>query len=173
MDKSSFTLWYSVASYALAILLALRWLGYCISRFLATWSTFVILKYLQYTEIKLLRRLRLRTTIGDVVLYIVLLSANVICISWKVQSINDLNARTASMLSTNLALLLPSADIVADSFRVSLRTYTKVHIAIASLVLVQGILHPCLSAYGNGLLWNIKSITGIAVSVHILKTDFY
>ncbi|KAL5382855.1 hypothetical protein PMIN06_010598 [Paraphaeosphaeria minitans] len=145
VGQSSLTLWYSVAACALVIFLALRWLTYYVSRCVTTWSTYVILKYLQYTEIKLLRRLRLRTTIGDVILYIVLLSANVICISWKVQSLTDFNTRTASMLSTNLVLLLPSADTIAD-------------------MIVQSILHPCLAAYNSGLLWNVRFITGITIN---------
>lgn len=170
-ENANTTLWYSVAACALVTFFALRWLTYCISRFLTTWSIYVILKYLQYTEIQLLRRLSIHVTIGDVILYIILLSANVICIGWRVQSLTDLNTRTASMLTTNLALLLPSIDIVSGTLRISLRTYKKIHTAIASLVVVQGILHPCLAAYPNGLLWDLRSITGMTVSGHSPNSD--
>lgn len=160
LGRNHFTVWYSIATLSVIMLLALRWLSYIVLRFLGAWFISIITKCAQQ---RLLRKNAARTTVGHVILYVLVFGANITCSIWGVNSLDALKSRIASLLLTNVALLSPGADIIADVLRISLSTYKTAHTLVAIIALIQSILHPCLEVYHRGLTWNFASASGLTV----------
>jgi hypothetical protein len=80
-------------------------------------------------------------SVKDVLFPVLYLTANGVCMGWGVKASEDLSSWCASLLATNLVLLLPRASIAADILHVSLRTYHQMHSIISLVALIEGFVH--------------------------------
>jgi hypothetical protein len=163
MDKLPFELWYLVGILSATVLLALLWITRLLYSLLACSVLRVLLKHLRYSEISVLRLISLHVTYGEVLGFASFLAGNAICLAWKTTTLRSLSTQSASLFASNLAILLPSADILADTLRISLTTYRKGHSIVALVALVEMLLHVTLELLQNKWANNIVSITGILV----------
>jgi hypothetical protein len=153
---------YAIVTFGLVLLLVL----YLVTRFVCQWVaslvSHAILKYLVYATINLLNYKQ--PPVQDVVFTIVYISANAVCIGWKIESAQELSSRCASLLVTNLVVLLPGADVAADILQISLKSYLRVHSIIGLVALIEGSIHAALQLTRHKWNNDIVTATGLAVS---------
>ena len=138
---SSPSVWYSILCAGLVVFLILFFITRLAFQWLASRITDAILKYLVYSTISLFRLLKWRFSIKDVLFPILYLIANGVCMGWGIKAAEELSSRCASLITTNLVLLLPRASIAADILHVSLRNYYQIHSIISLVALIEGSVH--------------------------------
>jgi hypothetical protein len=156
--------WYSIVSAGLAVFLVSCFITRLAFQWLAARITDAILKYLVYSTMSLYRLPRWRFSVKDVLFPVLYLTANGVCMGWGVKASEDLSSRCASLLATNLVLLLPGASIAADILHVSLRTYHRMHSIIGLVALIEGSVHVGQKLITVRWTGDMSSISGIAVS---------
>jgi len=160
------SIWYSILLAGLVAFLIL-----CFSTRLAFWwlaalVTDAILKYLVYSTTSVFLVSKWRISVKDVLFLLLYLSANGVCMGWGVEAAKELSSRSASMLVTNLVLLLPGANIAADILYISLRTYQRTHSIVGLVALIQGSIHAGRELTIHGWNSNISIISGTAVRIY-------
>jgi hypothetical protein len=156
--------WYSIVSAGLVVFLVSCFITRLALQWLASRIIDATLKYLVYSTISLYRLPRWRFSVKDVLFPVLYLSANGVCMGWGVKAVEALSSRCASLLATNLILLLPSASIAADILHVSLRTYHRMHSIIGLVALIEGSIHAGQKLTAVGWTGDMSSVSGIAVS---------
>jgi len=159
------SIWYSILAAGLLTLLAL-----CLSvrqalQWLAALATDAALKYLVYSTTSLFPLSSWRISIKDSLFPLLYVSANGICLGWGVTAAEELSSRSASMLATNLILLLPGTSIAADILHISLRVYHQYHGIIGLIALIEGSIHAGREFTAHGWTSNVGTISGTAVCV--------
>jgi hypothetical protein len=84
-----------------------------------------------------------------------------------VNAAEELSRRSASMLATNLILLLPGASIAADILHVSLRTYHQTHSIVALVALIEASIHGGRELTARRWTGDVNTISGTAVCVYV------
>lgn len=97
--------------------------------------TGAMLKYLVYSTTSLFWLPNWRFSVKDLLFPVLYLSINGVCMGWSVRAAEELSNQCASLLATNLVLLLPETSVAADALHISLQTYYLVH-SIIGLVAV-------------------------------------
>lgn len=159
---------YFVLSTGLVAFLILCFGGYPILRWMAALATDAILKYLVYSTASFFKLPELRISGIDALFTLLYISANGICIGWGVESADELSRRSASMLTTNLILLLPGASIIADLLHISLRTYNQIHSVVGMVALIEGSIHAGQELKAHGWISDMSMISGTTVRVYAL-----
>jgi hypothetical protein len=168
MDRPfSPSIWYSILAAGLVAFVALCFSARLALRRLAALATDAALKYLVYSTTSLFRRSSWRVSAKDVLFALLYVSANGICLGWGVKAAEELSSRSASMLATNLILLLPGASIAADILHVSLRTYHRTHSIVGLVALIEGSIHAGRELTAQGWTGDVRTISGTAVRVYI------
>lgn len=162
-------IWYSILSAGLIAFLILFFSTRLALRWLAALITDVILKYLVYSTTSFFRISHWRISAKDVIFPLLYVTANGICMGWGVNAVKELSSRSASMLATNLILLLPSSNIAADILHISLRVYQQNHSIVGLVALIQASIHAGRELTAHGWTGNIDTTSGIAVCTHELK----
>jgi hypothetical protein len=156
--------WYSIICAGLVVFLVSCFITRLALQWLASRITDATLKYLVYSTISLYRLPRWRFSVKDVLFPVLYLSANGVCMGWGVKAAEELSSRCASLLATNLILLLPGASIAADILHVSLRTYHGMHSIIGLVALIEGSVHAGQKLTAVEWTGDMGSVSGIAVS---------
>jgi hypothetical protein len=174
MDRSfSPSIWYSILFAGLVAFLILCFSTRLAFRWLAALVTDAILKYLVYSTTSLFIVPKWRISVKDVLIPLLYVSANGVCMGWGVETAEELSSQSASMLATNLVLLLPGANIAADILHVSLTTYQRTHSIVGLVALIQGSIHAGRELTVHGWSSNISTISGTAVRVYQLMLVLY
>jgi hypothetical protein len=148
------------------LLLLILYLSICIIyRWIALQISNTILKYLVYTTISFFGLFNQKPLVKDVILTIIFISANTICVRWNIKSKYELSVRCASMLVTNLIILLPSASTLADILQISRRNYQRAHSIIGLVALIEGSIHAILELVRHNWNSSIINITGLVVRI--------
>ncbi|KAJ6280805.1 hypothetical protein J3E71DRAFT_362223 [Bipolaris maydis] len=92
-------------------------------QWLAALITDAILKYLVYSTTSPFGIFKWRLSAKDTMFPILFVCANGICKGWGAKAAKELSSQSASMLATNLILLLPRSNAVADILHISLRIF--------------------------------------------------
>jgi hypothetical protein len=156
--------WYSIVCAGLVVFIISCFITRLAFQWLASRITDAILKYLVYSTVSLFRTPKWRFSVKDLLFPVLYLSANGVCMGWDVKAAEELSKRCASMLATNLVLLLPGASIAADILHVSLRTYHGMHSIIGLVAVIQGSVHAGQKLTAVGWTRDMGSVSGIAVS---------
>lgn len=156
--------WYSIVCAGLVVFLVLHLITRLAVQWLASRITDAILKYLVYSTMSLFRLPKWRFSVKDVLFPVLYLIANGVCMGWGVKAAEELSLRCASLLATNLVLLLPGASIAADILHVSLRTYHQMHSTIGLVALIEGSVHAGQKLTTVRWTGDMGSISGTAVS---------
>jgi hypothetical protein len=155
--------WYAILTAGLVALIVL----YRITHFAIRWTKSVVrhafLRYILYATISLYKS-GCQPSVMDALFAVSYLSINGICIGWRVKSAQELSTRCASLLATNLVLLLPSSNITSDILRISLRSYHRIHSIIGLVALIEGSIHATLELVRQEWNANKVSLTGVVVS---------
>lgn len=160
-DPSS---WYSILCVGLVVFIISCFITSLAFRWLALQLTDAILKYLVYSTMSLFRLPRWRFSVNDLLFPVLYLTANGVCMGWGVRAAEELSDRCASLLATNLVLLLPGASIAADILHISLRTYHHMHSIAGLVAVIQGSVHAGQKLAAVGWTRDMGSVSGIAVS---------
>ena len=156
--------WYSIIGAALVVFLVLCFITRLAFQWLASRTTDAILKYLVYSTMSLFRLPKWRFSVKDVLFPVLYLIANGVCMGWGIKAAEELSSRCASLLATNLVLLLPGASIAADILHVSLRTYHRMHSVIGLVALIEGSIHAGQKLTAVRWTGDMGSVSGTAVS---------
>jgi hypothetical protein len=155
---------YAIVTFGLALLFVL----YYVTRFLCYWIaslvSHAILRYLIYATINLFNSLDKQASVKDILFTVVYISANAFCIGWNIKSAQELSSRCASLLVTNLIVLLPGASVAADILQISLRSYQGAHSIIGLIALTEGCIHAGLELTRHEWSGGTVKVTGLAVS---------
>lgn len=157
--------WYATA---MSLLISSILLGLSIYHFLRVFDSvikFLILKYLIYPSISLLKPAGIRLNYLDVGIALLFLCANGTCLAWRTESVDDLSSRSASLLVTNCILLLPGASITADGLRISLETHRKAHVAVGTISFLQCLVHVVIELAVRSWPGNARSLWGVVVRI--------
>jgi hypothetical protein len=156
--------WYSILCAGLVVFIIACFITSLAFQWLALHLTDAILKYLVYSTMSLFRLTKWRFSVKDLLFPVLYLSANGVCMGWGVKAAEELSSRCASLLATNLVLLLPGASIAADILHISLRTYHQMHSIVGLVAVIQGSIHAGQKLAAVGWTWDMGSVSGIAVS---------
>ena len=168
MDRPlSSSIWYAVLFAGLVAFLVLCFSIRLALRWLAAPVTDAILKYLVYSTTSVFGLSSWRVSAKDVLFAVLYVSANGVCMGWGVNAAEELSRRSASMLATNLILLLPGASIAADILHVSLRTYHQAHSTVGLVALIEGSIHAGHELTARRWTGDISTISGTAVRVYV------
>lgn len=174
--ESPYTTWYSVATVGiialLGIILVLRPILYKVIFALI----YIALKYIIYPRIRILDYFGVHLSIVDILSATTFVAANVLCIAWQVESTKQISIRAASMLATNLILLLLGASTTADMLFISLATFKKYHILIAIVATIEALLHTSLELSLQSWQMSRQTVSGVVVSLSNYipeKTNLY
>jgi hypothetical protein len=155
---------YAIVTFGLILLFVL----YLATRFVCRWIVSLIshamLRYLVYATISLFHSLDKQASVKDIILAVVYISANAVCVGWNVKSAQELSSRCASLLVTNLIVLLPGASVAADILHISLRTYRGAHSTIGLVALTEGCIHAGLELTRHEWDGGTVKVSGLAVS---------
>jgi hypothetical protein len=157
--------WYSIICAGLVVFLVSCFITCLAFQWLASRITDAILKYLVYSTMSLYGLPKWRFSVKDVLFPVLYLSANGVCMGWGVRAAKELSSWCASLLATNLILLLPGASMAADIFHVSLRTYHQLHSILGLVALIEGSVHAGQKLTAVGWTGDMGSVSGTAVSV--------
>ncbi|CAN9290163.1 unnamed protein product [Alternaria alternata] len=168
MDRPlSPSIWYAVLFAGLVAFLVLCFSIRLALRWLAAPVTDAILKYLVYSTTSVFGLSSWRISAKDVLFAVLYVSANGVCMGWGVNAAEELSRRSASMLATNLILLLPGASIAADILCISLGTYHQTHSIVGLVALIEGSIHAGHELTARRWTGDVNTISGTAVeSVH-------
>ena len=86
---------------------------------------------------------------------------------WGVNAAEELSRRSASMLATNLVLLLPGASIAADILYISLGTYHQTHSIVGLVALIEASIHGGRELTARRWTGDINTISGTVVRVYV------
>jgi hypothetical protein len=161
---TSFTVWYAAIILALIAILATFLVIRSFLKWLASVTVYFLLKYVVYYSPNVIRASGYNISPIYVLITLTYTIGNGICMGWGTQTVRELSTRSASLLATNLVLLLPGANVVADAFKISLRDYRKGHTAIATTALVEGIVHTALEVKIHGWRGDLTFIAGVIAS---------
>jgi hypothetical protein len=165
MDRlSNPSAWYSIVCAGLVVFIISCFITSLAFQWLASRIVDAILKYLVYSTVSLFGLPKWRLSVKDLLFPVLYLSANGVCMGWDVKAAEELSNRCASMLATNLVLLLPGASIAADILHISLRTYHRMHSIIGLVAVIQGSVHAGQKLTAVGWTRDMGSVSGIAVS---------
>ena len=156
--------WYSIVGAALVVFFVSCFTTRLAFQWLASRTTDAILKYMVYSTMSLFKLPKCRFSVKDLLFPVLYLIANGVCMGWGVNAAEELSNRCASLLATNLVLLLPGASIAADILHVSLRTYHQMHSTIGLVALIEGSVHGGQKLTAVQWTGDIGSISGTAVS---------
>ncbi|KAJ5025162.1 hypothetical protein J3E73DRAFT_392407 [Bipolaris maydis] len=112
---------YSVLFSGLIAFVILCFITRLVFQWLAALITDAILKYLVYSTTSPFGIFKWRLSAKDTMFPILFVCANGICKGWGAKAAKELSSQSASMLATNLILLLPRSNAVADILHISLR----------------------------------------------------
>jgi hypothetical protein len=161
---------YAVVVVGLLLLVLL----YLSTRFVCQWITSLAyhatLKYLVYSNMSWLNFLERRPSVKDTVFTIVYISANGVCIGWNTKSSRELSHRCATLLATNILVLLPGAGIAADILHIPLRSYQFLHAVIGLVALAEGSIHATVELSTQNWDGGTMKVTGLAVSATCIIT---
>ena len=168
MDRPlSPSIWYAVLSAGLVAFLVLCFSIRLAFRWLAAPVTDAILRYLVYSTTSVFGLSSWRISAKDVLFAVLYVSANGVCMGWGVNAAEELSRRSASMLATNLILLLPGASIAADILHVSLRTYHQTHSIVALVALIEASIHGGRELTARRWTGDVSTISGTAVRMYV------
>ena len=168
MDRPlSPSIWYAVLFAGLVAFLVLCFSIRLALRWLAAPVTDAILRYLVYSTTRVFGLSSWRVSAKDVLFAVLYVSANGVCMGWGVNTAEELSRRSASMLATNLILLLPGASIAADILCISLRTYHQTHSIVGLVALIEGSIHAGHELTARRWTGDVNSISGTAVRVYV------
>ena len=142
-------------------------------QWLAALITDAILKYLVYSTTSLFGISKWRISAKDTMFPLLYVIANGVCMGWGVKAAKELSSRSASMLATNLILLLPGSNVAADILHISLKVYHQTHSLIGLVALIQTSIHAGRELTAHGWTDDINTISGIAVCVYVLMFVLY
>ncbi|CAN9422773.1 unnamed protein product [Alternaria alternata] len=169
MDRPlSPSIWYAVLFAGLVAFLVLCFSIRLALRWLAAPVTDAILRYLEYSTTSVFGLSSWRVSAKDVLFAVLYVSANGVCMGWGVNAAEELSRRSASMLATNLILLLPGASIAADILCISLGTYHQTHSIVGLVALIEGSIHAGHELTARRWTGDVNTISGTAVRVNIL-----
>jgi hypothetical protein len=155
---------YAIGLLGLLLLLVL----YFSTRFICKWIVSLIyraiLRYIVYSNLSLFGLLDREVSVKETLFPIVYASANGFCMGWDVKSAQELSRRCATLLVTNLIILLPGASVAADILRIPLRSYQSAHSVVGLVALIEGSIHATHELAIQEWDGNIMKITGLAVS---------
>lgn len=164
MDHIATTAWYTVAALGLTAVAVFCLGAYSFTQWLTSMFTDAFFKHMIYSSRGLAKICRRQASWRDVFFAILFISANGVCVGLGTSSVEELSRRTASLLATNLILSLPGASVAADTLRISLRSYHKVHYLIGVVALTEGSLHAILELSRQDWKPTMVSLSGVAVS---------
>jgi hypothetical protein len=156
--------WYSIVCAGLVVFLVLCFITRLAFQWLASRIKDAILKYLVYSTLSLFRLPKWRFSVKDVLFPVLYLIANGVGMGWDVKAAEELSSRCASLLATNLVLLLPGASIAADILHISSKTYHGMHSVIGLVALIEGSIHVGQKLTAIQWTGDMGSISGTAVS---------
>jgi hypothetical protein len=162
------SIWYSIVLSGLITFLILYFSTRLAFRWLVSLITDAILKYLVYSTTSLFGISKWRISAKDAIFPLLYVSANGVCMGWGVKAAKELSRRSASMLATNLILLLPGSNVTADVLHISLRVYQKIHSIVGLIALIQASIHAGRELTAHGWTGNIDTISGVAVRKNVL-----
>ena len=137
----SITTWYAVATLGFVAIIIIYFIAYSITCFLALRFIYIALKRVIYSSLAWGNMIGIQLLRSEFLLAVLYTSANFMCMAFRTRSATDWSTRAACLLATNLVLLMPGADIAADTLRISLRNYQKVHRVIGGVALVECLIH--------------------------------
>jgi hypothetical protein len=153
---------YAIVTFGLVLLLILYLITRFVCRWVASLISHAVLRYLVYSTISFFEYKQ--PSVKDVLFAVVYISANATCVGWNTKSAQELSSRCASLLVTNLIVLLPGADIAAGVLQLSLTSYIRAHSIIGLVALIEGSIHAALELTRHKWNNNVLSVTGLAVS---------
>jgi hypothetical protein len=156
---------YAIVMLGLVIILVLYLTVRFVFRWIASLVSQAILKYIVYSTISFFSLLDKQPSVTDLLFTVVYITANAICIGWNIKSTEELSSRCASLLITNLIVLLPSASVASDMLQISLRSYQKAHSIIGMVALTEGSVHAALELVRHEWKGGTVTVTGLAVSI--------
>lgn len=137
-------------------------------RFIVYWIasilSHIILQYFTYAAFDLCGFLRRQVRVRDITLVIIFLSANAVCLAWNLKSFQELSVRSASILVTNIVILLPGSSTAADVLHIPLRTYEKAHATVGVVTLAQVCVHAALELSKREWDGSMRATAGFSVS---------
>jgi hypothetical protein len=157
---------YAIVTFGLIALLVLILMVRFVYQWIASLVTHAILQYFVYSTINWFSWFNLldrQPSVKDVIFAIVWISGNAFCIRWNTESAQELSSRCASLLATNLVVLLPGASVAADILHVSLKSYQRAHSIIGFVALVEGSIHATLELIKHEWNGGIVTVSGLAV----------
>ena len=168
MDRPlSPSIWYAVLFAGLVAFLVLGFSIRLALRWLAAPVTDAILRYLVYSTTSVFGLSSWRVSAKDMLFAVLYVSANGFCMGWGVNAAEELSRRSASMLATNLILLLPGASIAADILHISLRTYHQTHSIVGLVALIEASIHGGRELTARRWSGDVNTISGTAVRVSV------
>jgi hypothetical protein len=162
---STITTWYAIGAIGLPILFIIYSSLYSALQWLALLATNAFLRHVVYSTIGVFKLFKQQPMLIDVILASAFIGANAVCLGVGTGTTQELSSRCASILATNIILLLPGASVAADKLRISLRSYQKAHQVIGIVALSEGILHAVIELTGKDWKTDTISISGVAVSL--------
>jgi hypothetical protein len=167
MDRSfSPSVWYFISFTGIAGLFFLCFITRPAFRQLAAFATDAVLKYLVYYTTAFFGLSKWRISASGVLFSLLYVGANGVCMGWGVTAAEELSRQSASMLATNLVLLLPGASIAADILHVSPKTYCRAHSIVGLVALIEGSIHAGRELTAHKWNNNIGTISGTTVRVY-------
>lgn len=161
----SSTTWYSIVTIGSLVSLVLLISICLIFQWIASLVKHTIRKHIVYSTFNLFNLFEERLSVEEIIVVVLYVSANSICIGWRIKTADELSTRCASLLVTNSILLLPSASAAADVFRISLRSYQRIHCVVGLVALIEGSIHAIQELVKQEWKTSTLSVTGLAVSV--------
>jgi hypothetical protein len=156
---------YAIVTFGLIVLLALCLITRFVYHWVASQVSHAILRYLVYSTISLCNFFDTQPSVKDILFAVIYTSANAVCIGWRIESAQELSRRCASLLATNLVVLLPGASVAADILHISLRSYQDAHSVIGAVALIEGSIHAALELTKHEWNGSIVTVTGLAVRI--------
>lgn len=166
-SPSAFVEWYAVATIGLILLsISALLLRYAILCAISALGCFFI-KHFVYRRIRIRPWTQFYIAPTDVVGTMAVVLANIACASWNVHSAQQLSLRCASLLATNLILLLPGMDSTKDCLRISSATYQTYHTVFAITAITEGVVHTAIELHKPRWLELKMIVSGILVWILI------
>lgn len=162
-SRSAFVKWYAVATIGLILLLAaVLLLRYALLCALSALGCFC-LKHLVYRRIRIRPWRHIRTAPLDILGAVTIVLANIACAFWNVRSAEQLSLRCASLVATNLILLLPGMDLTKDCLRIPGTTYHAYHTVFAITAITEAVVHTAIELHKPRWLDSRILASGIVV----------
>jgi hypothetical protein len=159
--------WYALGTAGSSLLWIICFFILWFLKILGALVRFLVLKYILYPSFNLPSTLRLKANLrpNDLLTAVLYLGVNTFCMAWKISTTKELSIRSASLMATNITLLLPGIDIAADALHVSLRSYLKSHHLISAMVLIQCIIHSTIELTQGERTSKTAFISGLIVGL--------